>query len=311
METIALDPMWTELGDGFHDNVPMEQYLSWRRVSSSVIGECRPDRTDAWVRNCIVGGNGGEQTAARLLGSVTHTAVFEPDLLETEYAIEPDPDPKRFTTEKGLPSDNPRSTKKWKECIAELQQGGKIVVPADAYRNALAMRDAVQAHKRARQLLDPKAGPVEVSIATALDVDSVPVPVKIRPDKLHIAAGINVQFKTSKNAHVESFMWDAWKFGHFMGADFYGRVLNAVDWGYRKTCFIVVQNDGFPEVAVYEPDVGMASAAEDVVTHRLRRLAGCIQSGQWRGLSQEIEPLTLPHRAWEAITQETQGYGQF
>jgi len=309
MEAVAGESIWTELADGFHD-VEMETYLSWRRVSSSVLGECRPDRSDAWVRNCIAGGNGGEMTAAKLLGSVTHTAVFEPDLLDAQYVVEPEPDPEVYTTDAGKPSSNPRATKKWKDHIAELEMCGRTVVSAEAFRTALAMRDALRLHKRARQLLDPRAGPCEATLAVTLDVAGVPVPVKVRPDKLHEAAGINVQFKTTRNAHVESFQWDAWKMGHFIGADLYGRALTQAGWPYRKTCFVVVQNDGFPEVAVYEPDMGMADAAEQLVAHRLSRIAGCILNG-WPGLSQEIEPLTLPHRAWEAITQEMNGYGRF
>lgn len=301
---LAPGPFTADVPAGFTRGLPMGEYLSWRRVSASVVGETRPDRSDAWVRDYIENGSGAEDTAARVLGSLTHCALLEPDLLTSQFIIEPVADPVEFCNADGKPSSSPRSTKKWKDCIAALEATGKTVVPLETHRNAMAMRDAAFRHKRVRQLLDPNAGPVEITAAHELDVEGVPVPVKIRPDKLHEKLGSNVQIKTSRNAHVEAFMWDAWKMGHFIGAGFYERVLHGLGWGVKRTHFVVIQNDGYPEVAVYEPDLGMASAAEDLVWHRLKRIARCVESGVWPGLPADIQPLALPHPAFQRIEEE-------
>ena len=79
--------------DGTYEDQTMPDYLAEPgRMSSSLLTESRK-RSDLWLYQQLHDKRGvDDDTAARRLGSVVHTAIFEPDLLEQEYFIRRDRD---------------------------------------------------------------------------------------------------------------------------------------------------------------------------------------------------------------------------
>lgn len=79
-----------------------------------------------------------EETAAMQMGSLVHTAILEPQLLEARYK----------------PTDlDRRGTKAWD--LAEEGAGGRELIKREDWDAARRMRDAAHAHPTAAELLKP------------------------------------------------------------------------------------------------------------------------------------------------------------
>ena len=68
-----------EVQDGAYE-LAMGDYLALPLVSSSLLKEMRR-RTPAWVYWTMNGGSVDDDTAAKRLGTIVHTAIFDPDFL--------------------------------------------------------------------------------------------------------------------------------------------------------------------------------------------------------------------------------------
>ena len=292
---------WGDVEEGWRD-VEMADYLALPYVSSSILGAWRY-RTPRYVRWLIEEGGADEETAAKTLGSLTHTAVLEPDLLTSLYVVEPRADPEAFPKDNGEPSTNPRATKAFRAAVAELEATGKIVVSHEAMRLAVEMRDAVHAHRRASQLLRAE-GPVE---ATGVIIDpETGIPLKIRPDKLVVPIHANTNLKTSANADHEAWSADLFRYRYFVDFAFYHRALTALDFAPEKAIALVVDARGPKDdrVVVYELDEGTLDAGAQIVEKALFEIARCVERDTWPGHPTEIRSISLPPWAWSRVDDE-------
>ena len=110
---------------------------------------------------------GGSQDALDF-GTLVHTAVLEPDdlagYLPLDAAKIAGDNPKT-----GRPYDAPQMTARYKAAVAEAEQDGRRVIPQEWLDKALAMRDAVEAHPTARELMFDSPGTVEESAFAEID----------------------------------------------------------------------------------------------------------------------------------------------
>lgn len=301
----AIPGQWDGLPDGFHD-ADMVTYLGWPLVGSSLCKKVRR-HTPAYIRWALNGGVVEDETSAKRLGSVVHTAVFEPDFLDSVYAVMPEPDSRRHLTSKGEESKNPANTTAYREEVAAVQAAnpGKALIPASVYAQAMEMRDAVHAHPLARKLIG-LPGPVEQSII-ATDPETG-VRCKIRPDKLVDPMGANLQAKTTRNARWDVFSEDAFRFGYHISEAFYARMLRAAGWDFRHPFVLAIENEGpitADGIAVYEMDEGAMDAGDRLVSRYLRQIAFCFEHDTWPGHAQDTIPsLSLPPWAWQKVDEE-------
>lgn len=287
---------------GWHD-VPMQEYLHWPFVSSGMLRTVSVG-TAAHVHDALYGEEGsGEKTASYVFGSLAHTALLEPDLLESEYVIEPEPDPDRFKTAKGEPASNVRATAGWKEAIAELEKTGKQIVSAADYRAAITLRDQAYSLRSAKLLLQAQ-GPVELSGHT-VDPETG-VPFKIRPDKLVEALGANVQIKTTDDASLDGFARSVAQYYYDRAMAFYAIVLHALGFNHRKPIFILLEKGRPGLVAVRELDTGAMDAGEQHARALLRKVSDYMAADKWPGYPDEIVAQSLPHWAWARRDEELQ-----
>lgn len=296
---------WDGEPDGFHD-ANMPTYLGWPLVSSSLLKEVKR-RTPAYLRWTLDGNGADDDTSVKRLGSIVHSAVFEPDSITERYAVAPAPDPERHRTKDGKPSDKPASTAAYKEELAAfiVANPGKALVGAADWTRAIQMRDAVQAHPIAAQLVR-LAGPVEQSVIVT-DPETG-VRCKIRPDKLVDAMGANLQAKTTRNARWDVFAEDVFRFGYHVSEAFYARMLKGIGWDFRHPFVLAIENEGpltAAGVAVYELDEGCMDAGHRLVTRYLRQVAWCFEHDTWPGHEQDSIPsLSLPVWAWAKVDEE-------
>lgn len=301
MSEVAIAEPNVGLEDGFHD-IPMHEYLALPYWSSSLIGgwKTRTPKYMKWLRD---GGRDREETASSSLGSLTHTAVLEPDLLDVLYVCEPEPDPDVFLTSAGKPSSNPRATKGFKDAVAELAASGRSVVTHAAMRAAKEMRDAVHCHSTAAALLQAE-GAIEVS-GVVTDPETG-VRCRVRPDKLVDALGANCNLKTSENPNADAWVHDLYRFGYFRDFAFYERMLRALGFDHRRAIAITVEKTGplDDRVAVHQIDEGAMDAGHQLVDKYLQQIATCEESGDWPGHPPDIRSISLPHYAWARVDEE-------
>jgi hypothetical protein len=293
------------LTDGFHE-LTMAEYLALPLVGSSLAKKVK-SRTPAYIRWALDGGTEPDETSAKTLGSVTHTAIFEPDFLKQLYRPLPVPDPNKHTTAEDKPSTNPAATSKYKAEVAALQAEypAATLIPGTEYEKAMAMRDAVHGHSRAAALIH-MVGPVEIS-GVATDSETG-VRIKFRPDKLVDPLGANLQAKTTRNARWDVFSHDIYKFKYHVSEAFYARALKSVGWNFRHPFMLCIETEGplsSDSVVVYELDEGLMDAGDRLCSRYLRQIAWCFEHDTWPGhAADHIPSISLPEYAWAKVDEE-------
>ena len=292
------------MADGVYEGQSMADYLSEPgRMSSSLLKESRK-RSDLWLYQQLHDKAGvDDDTAAKRLGSVVHTAIFEPDLLEEEYFILPQPDATIHTKADGSASSKPAGTAKYKEACEAVraENVGKKETGYDLMAKAMTMRDQVNSNDTA-SLLVQSEGMVE---ATILHTDSeFGIPWKIRPDKISDVASANVNAKTTENAKHDVFSHQAFRFGYHISESLYHWILNDAGIEVRNSLLLVVESTGAHEVVVYQQDEALMDMGLQLVMKYARHIADAIERDEWKGLAVDIELLHPPMYAFNKVDEE-------
>lgn len=131
-----------DFAGGILADLPNDEYHADRLwLSSSVLKGYLPEQYKT----------GGSGDAFRF-GTFFHTVVLEPDNLG-EYVVLDAHAIAGDNPKTGKPYDAPQMTAKYKAAVVEAERGGRIVVTQEDWDRAHAMRDAIETHETARQLL--------------------------------------------------------------------------------------------------------------------------------------------------------------
>lgn len=221
--------------------------------------------------------NKPDQTAAMLLGSVTHKLVLEPEKFADEYIVAPDVDKR---TKEGKA--------KWAEFISEVDN--LTVIDSEMYEQAKAIATAVYNHPVAAKLL--QGGQAELSYFW-LDND---IECKCRPDYLREDIKTVIDFKTTQCSSPEEFTKSAYNYRYHVQAAWYLNGLKACDVDVENFIFIAVETKPPYPVVVYVADelmikLGRIEAAENLETYRK-----CLASDIWYGYEEtpKVHSLSLP-----------------
>jgi len=214
-----------------------------------------------------------EETDAMRLGSLVHTAVFEPEKLSTEYA----------TWTGGR-----RYGAVWDGFQADCAH--QTIITSEQLDTALAIAGAVQSHKVAGRLL--AKGQAE-STVTWRDAETG-IRCKCRVD--WVTTRYVVDLKTSRDIDARAFGRTAAQMLYHGQLAFYAMGLEA-NGLKRKAKIIAVENAEPFDVAVYALDDDMLWAGECRVKEALALVARCRRSHQWPGRYPKETPLMLP--SWE------------
>jgi len=215
-----------------------------------------------------------EDSDAMRLGRVIHTAVLEPEMLETRYAV----------WEGGR-----RGTNAHKEWLAE--QGEREPITAADLEKGQGVALAVSKHERARMVL--RGGRVE---STLRWVDPVThIRCKARPD--HIRGGNLTDLKSSKDIDAHQFGRTVANLGYHGQLAFYARGLIATSRVEDPVVRIVaVEAEPPHDVAVYRLDDDTLYAGDLLVGRLLAEVALWRKRGRWPGRYEEETLLQFP--AW-------------
>jgi hypothetical protein len=212
-----------------------------------------------------------KETPAMAAGRLFHTATLEPDRLPLEYAIW---------------DGGRRGTNDYKAFVE--QQGTRQIVTAAEYANALAVRDAVHAHKRARRLL--RYGRPEVTLQW-VDPETH-IRCKARLDWLR--GDVFTDLKSTTDIDARTFGRTAQRLGYHCQLAFYRMGLLATGHGSAPVRIIAVEADEPHDVAVFTVDEDVLFVGELEVRSLLRRLKDCRRKRRWPGRYPDEVSLEFP-----------------
>jgi len=216
-------------------------------------------------------------------GTVFHTAILEPEKLDSVLAIGPEVN---------------RNTKKWKEFTEENE--GKILFKPSEFSDIGFMAESVRKHPLARELI---RGEIEQSVFSTCKAVSG-VKIKCRPDNRIRERKMAVDVKSSKDASQAGFERSAFSLRYHVQAAYYLDILR-----YKTFVFVAVEktppfltavymasnDDTIVEKGGYEMlRKGMVKAGRKEYIKNLMLLKKCREENNWPGYSEKAKILYMP-----------------
>lgn len=229
------------------------------------------DRSPAHLR-AYLDGKLSKESPAMDLGSLVHSWCLEPDSVQSRYLRIPKLD-RRRKADKAL----------YAELIEQADEENKILIDDDMWIAAEHARDAVFAHKTAKNIFS-KGEPEATVIWEDPGTGEL---CKARADWLR--ENFLTDVKTTRDASPEAFArsvvnyrYDVQDFWYRSGFDSPGMVFVCVETEYPFSVAVYADNP-----ALYE--LGKRKAEPNLETY-----AECKAKGEWPGYPDHVQPIVLP-----------------
>jgi exodeoxyribonuclease VIII len=215
---------------------------------------------------------------ALVLGTVIHTAVLEPDILDSAYKVLPDLD---LRTKAGRAERD----------AFKAAHPGATIITVDQLATAKAVRDAVYRHPLASRLL--RGGQSELSFF-ATDPETGEL-IKCRTDSFNTGAGMIVDLKSTDDASPDGFGKSCANFRYYVQPPWYQDVLRAA-YGEAPPwwVFLAVEKKPPYKIGVYYPTPEQIELGRRVARRDFKRILECKASGVWPDYATEVKPVELP-----------------
>lgn len=228
-----------------------------------------------------------EPTPDKVLGTVIHTAILEPDILDSSYKVLPDLD---LRTKAGRAERD----------AFKAAHPGATIITVDQLATAKAVRDAVRRHPLARRLLS--AGRAEQSFF-ARDPETGAV-IKCRTDWFNEGAGMIVDVKSTDDASPQAFAKSCFNYRYYVQPPWYQRVLRT-QFGEAPPWWVFLAAEKQPpyKIGLYFPRPDDIELGARIAERDFKRILECKATGQWPDYGTEVRPLELPGWALRSIEQ--------
>ena len=224
--------------------------------------------------------NPQETTPAMRLGTLTHTAVLEPERFAAEVMVAPKID-RRTSTGKA----------EWE--ASQIEAEGRELITADEMEKLLAIRDSVYAHPAASKAL---FGNPTIEQSIFWTDPTTGVDCRCRPDCV-TAARVIVDLKTCRDASPAGFAKSIAQYRYHVQAAFYSDGFRAAfDDLPRGFVFIAVETEPPYLVGVYVSSADMIDRGRTDYQADLETFRECLATDTWPGYS--TSPLTLDLPKW-------------
>lgn len=228
-----------------------------------------------------------EDTAATILGSLTHTLAMEPELY-----------PLRFRAFENIK----RSTNEGKANCEEAEAAKLTPISTETLAQAQAMAQALRSHPTAAGAFLAEGALFEVSVFWEELVDGVAIPCKARLDVLHKGLPgfgcLCADVKKTRDASPRGMGRSITEYRYHVQAAWYRRGLYTQGLHTRQFLLMCVEDAPPYPVGLYN----ISESAQGVALHEIKedmeRLAGCIKSGEWPGYPVDVMELDLPTWAY-------------
>lgn len=232
----------------------------------------------------------GPDTATLRFGSLIHMACLQPELLDDNY----------------YPTDLPRISKREKATQAEQAKAGKrMLVKREDWDGALRIRDAIQNHPVARDIVAPLGLQTEASFWW--DDPDTGVRCRGRADILRKDWRIAADIKSCDSAHPDKVGRAIAEYGYHLSAAHYMNGLSEVwtddpaligtaNLGPTAFWHIFVEKDPPHLIAIYEIEPKAMEIGYGRVAEALTGWAECERVGFWPGYP--VKPQQVHMAGW-------------
>lgn len=255
-------------------DMPAEVYHKVDALSKSLMTKAL--RSPAHYR-AAVDGKSDEPTKAMQIGTVTHTAILEPHLLDSIVAIRPEG--LSFVSKEG---------KAWR-----AENADKIVLDYQEMADIKNMADAVRRHPS----FEPSHLDNKIEASVFAEDEETGLPLKARPDLWAEGIGLILDVKTTDDASEEAFLRTIQKFAYHVQAAHYIEMTGASDF-----VFIAVERNAPYAVAAYRLDPGWIELGFETRRRAIRIVHECTAMNSWPAYPTATTTLALP--VWVARNQQ-------
>lgn len=272
-------------------DVPMEEYLKAPGVSRSALVElarspahCHYYETKATDK----------PTRPMMLGTVLHTAVFQPEIFGDSHWVRPATYEDEKTGKEKPWNGNSNVCKEW-----IIEHSDRDILTQDERKNVEGMARALIQHKGAATILEN--GRAERS-AFVKDPASG-LYLKVRFDWL--SGNVIADLKSCRDASRRGFSKTIANFWYEMQAAFYLHVAHLLDMDMAVFMFLAVESEEPHPCATYQLKDRAIERGRDKFKRLLDRYAECQAKSDWPGYSQHIENIDIPEWAHAIAEQDT------
>lgn len=268
---------------GLYPGIPSDEYHRMPGVSQSMLKVLR-DQSPAHLRWQME--HPQPSSPAQVLGSAVHDCVLLPDVFERAWL-------------RGIEGDGrTKAVKEAREALAAEHPAATVLKPED-YDTCIAVRGAIAAHPKARQLLtgDAEQSAFWTDEATGLLCRG-------RFDLLGHKTRTIVDLKTTKSAARDDFSRSIWAYGYFLQAAFYLDGAKALGLPFEHFAFVAVEKTPPYGIALYEMSMAAIDDGRKLIRPLLETYARCLETGEWPGYSDDVTVIDVPAWAPGQIARE-------
>lgn len=230
-----------------------------------------------------------EDTAATILGSLTHTLAMEPELYALRF--------RAYDDVKG-------STKEGKANRAEAMAAGLTPISRETLAQAEAMAKALRGHTTAAGAFLAEGTAFEVSVFWQETVNGVVIPCKARLDILNRdlpgLGCLTADVKKTRDASPRGMGRSVMEYRYHVQAAWYLRAVYMAASLHSDAFYLLCVEDAPPYLAaIYEISEDAQQLALHEIKTDMETLARCIKSDEWPGYPDGIITLDLPKWAYK------------
>ncbi len=271
-----------ELPDGLHRDVPEAIYHQRIPGVASKSALDLVDRAPAvyaeWLKGAV-----REESEALAFGRAFHCALLEPGVYDQTYAVEPKFGDCRKTENKKRRDD-------WRG-----ENAGRVLIESEDAMAVVGMARAIRMHPLANRML--RDGVPELTLKWT-DPDTGII-CKGRADYHVDSMSLCVDVKTTDDAREGAFSRSVANYGYFKQAAFYSDGFDAIGKSLGHGCFwfLCVEKRAPYLVDTFNLDDDAIARGREWSRRTLRKLADCVESGEYPGYPVGVKTLSLPRWA--------------
>lgn len=269
-------PTILDLSHGLHLDVPSEVYHE--RViglaSKSTLDDLH--RSPAHYQAAMSAKN--LETDALRVGTAMHTALFEPDVYDRSYVVQPDFGDCRFKEAKAKRDE-------WRSLNA-----AKTIIDAGEAASVIGMVTSIRKHPIASRLFTHGSPEVTLRWRDA----ATGIECKSRADYYQATRRACIDLKTTEDARTEGVRRSVARYGYHRQEAMYRDAFAAIGAPLEWFVFVFVEKAPPYAVGLYSLDTVSVQKGRATIRADLNTLLECIETGDWPAYSSDIQSLSIP-----------------